>query len=244
MTSPSKSHPQLHHGHRNRYAEVQFAPIRAMETDDSGAISPPLWRNRSPSPSRPLLGGSFSPDSRAQAIARGRSELMEMVRHMPESSYELSLKDIVEHHHRAENQIEGGSDRRAAGSKKEESRKIERRLSFEDKGFFLNMAFPFAFMSKRKKKTVVVVGGGSGSGRVSPKPEGWKGGGERDWWKKKFTGSSDSDSSRTSNNSGGSSTATATTTTSRGSSDSGGRRKIGFTTGCWQFFQLRRTKSA
>ncbi|KAG6435897.1 hypothetical protein SASPL_100778 [Salvia splendens] len=217
MTSPSKSQPQ-----RNRYSEVQFAPIPAMETDDSGAISPPLWRNRSPSTSRPLL----SPDSRAQAIARGRTELMEMVRHMPESSYELSLKDIVEHHHIAENQIEGGSDRggggaaAAAGLKKEESRKIERRLSFEDKGFFLNMAFPFAFMSKRRKKTVVVVGGGGGGGggRVSPKPEGWKGGGERDWWKKKFTGSSDSDSSRTSNTS----TATATTTSSSGSSDSSG----------------------
>ncbi|XP_047942678.1 uncharacterized protein LOC125189443 [Salvia hispanica] len=152
----------------------RFVPWK-VETDDSGAISPPLWRNRSSSPSLPLL----SPDSRAQAIARGRSELMEMVRHMPESSYELSLKDIVEHHHRAENQIEGGSDRggAATGLKKEESRKIER------------------------NKTVV-VGGGGGSGRVSPKLEGWKGGGERDWWKKKFTGSS----SRTSNTSGGGST--------------------------------------
>ncbi|XP_047977706.1 uncharacterized protein LOC125219706 [Salvia hispanica] len=233
MTSPSKSQPQLFHSRTNRDADLQFAPIPAMETDHSGAISPPLWGNTSPSPSRPLL----SPDSRAQAIARGRTELMEMVRHMPESSYELSLKDIVEHHHRAENQIEGGADRGGGGGlKKEESRKIERRLSFEDKGFFLNMAFPFAFMSKRRKKTVVV--GGGGSGRVSPKPEGWKGGGERDWWKKKFTGSSDSDSSRTSNTS---STATTTTTTS---SDSGGRRRNGFTTGCWQFLQVRRTKSA
>ncbi|KAG6383751.1 hypothetical protein SASPL_156483 [Salvia splendens] len=127
------------------HESLRQGAIRAMETDDSGAIPPPLWR-RSHSPSLPLLGGSFSPDSRAQAIARGRTELMEMVRHMPKSSYELSLKDIVEHHHRTENQIEGGSDRGAAvGLKKEESTKIERRLSFEDKGFFFNM--PFSFLS-------------------------------------------------------------------------------------------------
>lgn len=151
-----------------------------------------------------------------------------MVRHMPESSYELSLKDIVEHPHRAENQVQipktedgwlrekGGSDRRAAaGLKKEESRKFDRKLSFEDKGFFLNMAFPFSFRSKKKKKTV-----GGNNGRVSPKPEGLKAGGERDWWKRKFTGSSDSDSSRTSNNSGSS---IAATTISSGSDNARGR---------------------
>ncbi|XP_057795622.1 uncharacterized protein LOC131011795 [Salvia miltiorrhiza] len=244
MYHPSASSPTQ----RNRYGELQFAPIHhheAMESDDSGAISPPLWRS-SPSPSRPLLShrASFSPDSRAQAIARGRSELMEMVRHMPESSYELSLKDIVEHHHRAENQINqshktGGLDsdqRAAAGLKKEEGRKFDRKLSFEDKGFFLNMAFPFSFKSKKKKKNV-----GGNSGRVSPKPDGLKGGGEKDWWKKKFTGSSDSDSSRISNNSGSSSAATATTTTSGRSDDARGRRRNG---GCWQLFQLRRSKSA
>ncbi|KAG6401361.1 hypothetical protein SASPL_138215 [Salvia splendens] len=124
----------------NRYAKVQFVPwkltipARSRRLCGGGAIV----RHS------PLLGGSFSPDSRAQAIARGRTELMEMVRHMPKSSYELSLKDIVEHHHRTENQIEGGSDRGAAvGLKKEESTKIERRLSFEDEGFFFNMAFSF-----------------------------------------------------------------------------------------------------
>lgn len=223
--------------HGDRYSEVQFASLRhrsAAEGDGSGAISPPLWGNgTSPlrSPSRPLLGGhqAYSPNSRAQAIARGRSELMEMVRHMPESSYELSLKDIVEHHHRAENQIpkiedgssgdRGGSDQRpaAAGLKKEQSNSFDRKSSFENKGMFLNMAFPLSFKSRKKKKII-----GGNSGRISPKPEGLKGGGERDWWKKKFTGSSDSDSSRTSANSGSSSAATASTSSSA-TSGGGGR---------------------
>lgn len=252
--------------HRDWYSEVQFRPVHhqeAMKNDDFGVISPPLWKS-SPSPSRPLLSHrgyqSLSPDSRAQAIARGRSELMEMVRHMPESSYELSLKDIVEHHHRAENQAPktgDGSQQRGVvvKVKKEESKRIERNLSFENKGLFLNMVFPFSFKSKKKKKI-----GGSNSGRVSPKPEGLKGGGERDWWKKKFTGSSDSDSSRTSDNSGTSaSTVSSGATVSR--SDQRGRiqfqefgcvvyqdkglRKNGFITGCWHFFySKRRSKSA
>ncbi|KAL9243675.1 hypothetical protein vseg_017533 [Gypsophila vaccaria] len=39
---------------------------------------------------------SVSQSSRTQAIAKGRKELMDMVRDLPESFYELSLKDIVD----------------------------------------------------------------------------------------------------------------------------------------------------
>ncbi|MCL7029849.1 hypothetical protein MKW94_008210 [Papaver nudicaule] len=35
--------------------------------------------------------------NRSQEIARGRQELMDMIRTMPENSYELSLKDLIEH---------------------------------------------------------------------------------------------------------------------------------------------------
>lgn len=215
--------------HRDWYSEVQFRPIHDLKNDNFGVMSPPLWKNSpSParSPSRPLLshrgnGSSYqsmSPDSRAQAIARGQSELMEMVRRMPESNYELSLKDIVEHHHRGDqNQAPktgDGSEKKGVPVKvrKEESKRIDRNLSFENKGMFLNMVFPFSFNSKKKKKN-----GGGNSGRVSPKPEGLKVGGERDWWKKKFTGSSDSDSSRTSDNSG-----TSTSTVSSGATGTSG----------------------
>ncbi|KAH6759163.1 hypothetical protein C2S51_019398 [Perilla frutescens var. frutescens] len=243
-----KTPQKLEFTHNNLYSEVQFRPDHNQESmrsgEDSGVASPPLWKNSpSParSPSRPLLS-HYSPDSRAQAIARGRSELMEMVRRMPESSYELSLKDIVEHHHGAENQAPktgDGSQQRGVVKvmKKEESKRFDRNLSFENKGLFLNMVFPFSFKSKKKKKIV-----GNNSGRVSPKPEGLKSGGERDWWKKKFTGSSDSDSSKISTSSG--STGSSGATASTASADARGRKRGGFRTGCWHFFHSRRSKSA
>ncbi|GAB2301721.1 hypothetical protein Dimus_035749 [Dionaea muscipula] len=78
---------------------LRFA-VEAEEEDGSSGSSPRLW-NTSPATS-PMTATSLvhyqvmSPSSRTQAIARGRRELMEMIRDMPESFYELSLKDIVE----------------------------------------------------------------------------------------------------------------------------------------------------
>ncbi|CAA7013476.1 unnamed protein product [Microthlaspi erraticum] len=67
---------------------------------DSGVCSPPLWRTSPPkSPPHPRHNTNYhnlSPVSKAQIIARGQRELMEMVSKMPESCYELSLKDLVE----------------------------------------------------------------------------------------------------------------------------------------------------
>lgn len=81
---------------------IQFRPSRLNNGDESGVCSPPLW---SKSPPRSPPGSKFSqnkfrnspPSLRVQAIARGQKELMEMVKSMPESSYELSLKDLVDH---------------------------------------------------------------------------------------------------------------------------------------------------
>ncbi|XP_020554991.1 uncharacterized protein LOC105180043 isoform X2 [Sesamum indicum] len=177
---------------------LQLRPNHHQESMDSGETSPPLWKTCSPSPqkspSHPLLNHrSLSPDSRAQAIARGQWELMEMVKNMPESSYELTLKDLVEHRS-IEAQAPENEHRR--GVVKERQREIGRKyerneMSLEKKGVFLNVVFPVSLESRKKNSR----------GKVSPKPEGLKGGGERDWWKKRFTGSSDSDSSRTSNGS-------------------------------------------
>ncbi|KAI3460537.1 hypothetical protein Pfo_017200 [Paulownia fortunei] len=238
---------------------VQFRPSNhqeAMESDDSGVCSPPLWKNSpSPprSPSQPLLNHhiyrSLSPNSRAQAIVRGQRELMEMVKNMPESSYELSLKDLVEHHkmetqaprvERLNNSnIQNLHQRGVVKVKRQESKKNDKNMmrseSFENKGLFLKMVFPFSLHSKKKNKFA-----SNTSGKVSPKPEVPKGGGERDWWKKKFTGSSDSDSSRTSNNSGSTESSGGN---SSGRSYSSGRKKNGFLSGCWPFFQSRRSKS-
>lgn len=206
-----------------------------QESMENDAESPRLWKNSpspSPSPSHPLL---FSQNSRAEAIVRGQWELMEMVKNMPESSYELSLKDMVEHQRSIENPgPQSGPDGSAAAGdvslhqravvkvkRDDQGKKIERNLSLENKGLFLNMVFPFSFKSKKKNNSV----------KVSAKTEGLKG--ERDWWKRKFRGSSDSDSSRTSNNSGGGSSSSSGGggSSSGGSSDAGGR----YVKYCWKF---------
>lgn len=146
-----------------------------------------------------------------------------MVKNMPESSYELSLRDLVENQ-RIESQPPQLNDQKrvVVKVKRQESRKNERGLmrieSFENKRVFLKMVIPFSLKSKKKKKCV-----NNSSGRVSPKPEVGKGG-EMDWWKKKFSGSSDSDRSRRSNNSGSSS----------GRSDGG--RYVGFFFSVFFFF--------
>lgn len=70
----------------------------------SGTPSPRLWAQ---SPSQPhqvhhrqYPASAGSSPSRAQAIAGYRREMLDLVRGLPESAYELSLRDIVEHRHR------------------------------------------------------------------------------------------------------------------------------------------------
>ncbi|KAK4391016.1 hypothetical protein Sango_2164900 [Sesamum angolense] len=223
-TQSSNAHNLHDYRDSNWYSDglLQFRPGHHQESMDSGDTSPPLWKTCSPSPqkspSHPLLSHqnhrSLSPDSRAQAIARGQWELMEMVKNMPESSYELTLKDLVEYRS-IEPQVPGNEHRRGVVKerRREIGRKYERNaMSFEKKGVFLNVVFPVSLESRKKNSR----------GKVSPKPEGLKGGGERDWWKKRFTGSSDSDSSRTSNGSSG------------GDRGGGGKRHGGLSA-CWPF---------
>ncbi|KAK3118495.1 hypothetical protein QOZ80_9BG0700180 [Eleusine coracana subsp. coracana] len=69
----------------------------------SGTPSPQLWRAHHTEqqhlrPYYPASAGS-SP-SRAEVIAGYRREMLDLVRGLPESAYELSLRDIVEHRHR------------------------------------------------------------------------------------------------------------------------------------------------
>ncbi|KAL7117863.1 hypothetical protein ACP275_03G099000 [Erythranthe tilingii] len=151
-----------------------------METDEYLEVSsPPLWKKNS-SPSHPLLRRhshrrSLSSKSRAEAIARGQWELMEMVKTMPESSYELSLKDLVEHHYRVENhhpvpqtadqpvkvvvvkrekiKIDGGNNSMSGGGR-----------SFQNKGLFINMVFPFSLKPKKRKKAGGANNGGGSKG--------------------------------------------------------------------------------
>ncbi|CAI9266640.1 unnamed protein product [Lactuca saligna] len=183
-----------HHGnynHRNRFngggasgsgaaaGGIQFR-LETMD-EDSGVCSPPLWRSLSPpdSPVRFNNQRPLSPSSRAQAIARGQREIMEMVENMPETSYELSLKDIVEQRRELVTDVsvdetqsmeEGeersilssgqtGSQRRTKSKKgsvkRQESNKSGRVIVKNgsinhNKGLMINMFFPFTFGSKQR----------------------------------------------------------------------------------------------
>ncbi|KAI3733127.1 hypothetical protein L1987_64345 [Smallanthus sonchifolius] len=244
-----------HANYRHRFnggTSVQFR-LETME-EDSGVCSPPLWRSMSPpdSPVRFPKSRALSPASRAQAIAKGQRELMEMVESMPETSYELSLKDIVEQRREftdvsvEETQsvedgerrliLDGGqqSQRRRKSKKgsvrRQESSKTGRIIvkngsMNHSKGLLINMFFPFSIGSK---KTTKMNSFNHGSGvKSSPKMELLKksggGGDRRDWWKK-FTESGISDSSGITSSSGGESTGRSGSSGSSGSSTAGSLR--------------------
>ncbi|GER40299.1 hypothetical protein STAS_16952 [Striga asiatica] len=173
---------------------------------------------KQPEPVSPLL--CLSPNSRRKSIASGQRELMEMLKDMPESSYELSLQDLVEHHRQKMeiDDVEGPHLQNRAKNRAVFVKKVKRHRGFEDRGLFLKMGFPFNLQSRKVKRI------GDSSNSMSPKPE-------RDWWKKKFTGSSDSESSRISSDSG------------RSYGGGSQRENEGILSGCWQLFQSKSSKS-
>ncbi|KAL6868175.1 hypothetical protein ACP4OV_015020 [Aristida adscensionis] len=78
-------------------ASLHGSPDYGSGSGGSGTPSPQLWAPHGPHPhhrTHPASAGS-SP-SRAQAIAGYRREMLDLVRGLPESAYELSLRDIVE----------------------------------------------------------------------------------------------------------------------------------------------------
>lgn len=184
--------------------EVRFG-VQSNDVDDSGICSPPLWRTSPPrSPQqRKNHYRSLSPASRTQAIARGQKELMEMVRNMPESCYELSLKDLVEKRWQ-ENTAEERNLKSKNGCKRENSvRKVKRSGNIDSGGFYLKMMFPISLGSKKKKKKNEPSV--NSSSRVSPRPsvsEGSVKGMDKEWWKKNLSESVKSDSGASSINSG------------------------------------------
>uniref|UniRef100_A0A5B7AR33 Uncharacterized protein n=1 Tax=Davidia involucrata TaxID=16924 RepID=A0A5B7AR33_DAVIN len=233
---------------------VQFRP-EYME-EESGVCSPPLWKTsppRSPVHPRPPQNSyrHLSPTARTQAIARGQWELMEMVKNIPESSYELSLRDLVEQTTKVGAQEEEclvgekffGNEivnqrvkvvKRQESKKNEQKVKIGRSTSLENRGLFLKMVFPISFGSKKKKNSAT----NSTCAKVSPKPEASdksSKGVDKEWWKKRFSVSGDSNGSTGSSGSSGSS--------SSGRSNSS-RKMSGFLSGCWPFFYSRKSKSA
>ncbi|KAK4789643.1 hypothetical protein SAY86_016947 [Trapa natans] len=128
-------------------------------------------------PSSPLLpydhsySSGHSPASRRRAIEQGRRELLEMTLSMPESSFDLSLKDIVEEHLKSKEPIEG-IDNKKKKQKSMKKRKtvnvagpVSRTCSMDSGTFMIKMFFP-AFLASRRVKT---RGGSQSKCKVSPR---------------------------------------------------------------------------
>ncbi|CAN1234648.1 hypothetical protein LINPERPRIM_LOCUS4276 [Linum perenne] len=66
----------------------------------AASTPPPRWMGRPAAAAEEdeIDNWCLSPASRAMEIARGQRELMDMIKIMPEEFYELSLKDLVDHH--------------------------------------------------------------------------------------------------------------------------------------------------
>ncbi|KAF9599770.1 hypothetical protein IFM89_001716 [Coptis chinensis] len=160
----------------------------SAQSDESGVISPPLWKTSPPkSPpteTTPLQSHTYnhhhyrllSPTSRSQAIARGKEELMQMVKNMPETTYELSLKDLVEHsriqgvgHTTVVEDTELGKNfntNKAGGKKKKKTGKAILRSGSMDNGPFLLKMFIPIFLGRKKKKSLIT----GTCAKVSPRP--------------------------------------------------------------------------
>lgn len=215
-------------------AGIEFRPCN--EEDESGVTSPPLWHasppKSPPNESTPLQSQAYnhnhhyhslSPTSRLRAIERGKEELMEMVKTMPESCYELSLKDLVEHSkiHEARQQSRAVSEDKEKDNKGGKMKKIkiikfdERQMSrsgsiTDNRPLLLKMFCPVPLRSKKKKNS------SPSNGKVSPRPVEGEKFGEKDWWRRRFS-----------------------VPEPNGSGSSSGRSKGPTLPGCWSFFHKK-----
>ncbi|XP_043721822.1 uncharacterized protein LOC122669194 [Telopea speciosissima] len=223
---------------------IEFRAITEGE-DESGPPSPTLWNtspSRIPEAEASLLHhNSLSPTSRRLAIARGRREIMEMIRNIPESSYELSLQDLVEKPY-----VQASVDKKTSSDPKIQSERPKRKKSQERnkrpigrsvsmetaEPVLLKMFFPSSLGLKKKSLS---MGTDSKIPPKSPKLETQQKDVDKEWWKKRYSFSGDSHTGVTKSNNNGS-------TGSSGSSSSGGSRrrsKIGRLAHCWSCFQTK-----
>lgn len=226
---------------------------------------PPVWGpSASPPPSHHRKNyRNMSPASKAQAIARGQRELMEMVSKMPESCYELSLKDLVEQQpvvevKQEQQQVEEQEEVKSMKKKKNDKiKKMEivkkKNGSVRDnnnkEGFLLKMVFPLAFgiknnkKSKKKKKKKSEMG--AHSFKVAPRPPVVEGSDhkaavdDKEWWKKRFE-QSESDQSSGSSSNHGSGKSSLSSNSSSSLSRNSSRHESG---GCLSFSFMRGKKS-
>ncbi|KAK7385085.1 hypothetical protein VNO78_30792 [Psophocarpus tetragonolobus] len=242
---PPKS---LKNFHSYNNMEVQLGTGSKLE-DESGICSPPLWTTSPPkSPhQRKNYYRCLSPNSKTQAIARGQRELMEMVKNMPEATYELSLKDLVEHPRVEVGQEKGAEERRKLGNKNVENRKVndkkghvKRSGNIDSGGFYLKMVFPISLGSKKKAKNESLVN--NGSNKVSPRTSASDGSKsvDKEWWKNSLSASGGESDSGVSSINSGSMKSSGSSSNSSSSSRSNSRHEVSASS-CWPF--IRRLES-
>ncbi|KAK8672820.1 hypothetical protein V6N13_111179 [Hibiscus sabdariffa] len=175
-------------------SEVEFQ-VEEEEEEGVGDCPSPSWGANKVTDVSPLLPNNhfysnLSPTRRRQIIEEGRKELMEMVRNMPESCYELSLKDLVDRQNSSEMVkekvvYEDKSFHFEAEMKKTDvvkTRSLSTTASMEvDTNFLLKMFFP-SCLSFKKKSTAEY----SSKVSLSPSCEGSKKPVDKKWWIKRI----------------------------------------------------------
>ncbi|PPS12181.1 hypothetical protein GOBAR_AA08465 [Gossypium barbadense] len=156
------------------------------DCDGTGDIEFDFWSERE--------ACYISPTRRRQMIEEGRKELMEMIRNMPESSYELSLKDLVDKQNSSETvkekvvleekgfrlETEIRTKKRTAKAKAKTG-SLSRTASMETDRLLLKMFFPSHLSFKKKSMA-------ENSSKVSPSPscEGSEMPVDKQWWIKRI----------------------------------------------------------
>ncbi|XP_073013008.1 uncharacterized protein [Typha latifolia] len=230
----------------------EFRWLRKGDTYDSDTPSPPLWkssklpvaRSAETSPVHSSHHEHHYLTPRAQTIAKYRQEMLNMVQDMPETAYELSLRDIVESPlpriARREEEMElikEKNEQRVVQKKKEKKKEVRRIARSEslDTGLLIKMFLPLSVGGRKSLSS-------SGTCRkVSPKPtvaEGQKCGADKNkdavWWKKNEF--SDTSSSRTSSTN-------STNSSISSSSNNSNRSRSRKMSGCYSFFHKNKGKA-
>ncbi|TQE00173.1 hypothetical protein C1H46_014185 [Malus baccata] len=254
---------RTHHVHssanRDSAEENDFDFWKQAHTyEDFGCYSPVTWEtnalrsNMKDDESSPLLPHNHHysipcpTPSREEIILQSTKDLMEMIQDMPESCYEISLKDFVDEQQstqgvKEENNVQETSfdfhiepqvrKQKRKTQKGYTTRQISRTSSMESEIFLIKVFFPTFLGSKKKEKAP------ENRSKVSPRPSAGGPENHNDWSKiRKFflnKKSGASCSSGSTSSSSNSSTTRSVTCRSSGSN---------ILTGCW-FIRSKKSKS-
>ncbi|GKV21604.1 hypothetical protein SLEP1_g31568 [Rubroshorea leprosula] len=242
--------------------EMKFQ-VEVDTIEGPGSCSPPLWKKNEMRDARhessPLLPYNHQYSNlgtQSHIIAEGRKKLMEMIENMPESSYELSLKDIVDEQHvaggneeiimveersfRAESENEIEKQKKKRKKKSIKSNHISRSGSMDTDAFLIKLFFPTSLGLNLKKRAKA----GNESNISTPLPESEESDShaEKQWWIKKiFKGGNGKNRGKYTSRSGRSCSSASCSSTNSSSSQSRHDNTNSFPS-CWLFFQSKKSK--